>query len=243
MSKYIKWIGAGLGWSFGGPIGAILGYALGNLFSKKSNIIEDIRDGNSSTQSGDFQVCLLILSAVVIKADGRVRQEELDFVRNYFNRVYGEEKASKLFKLFKEVANTANISIQEVCTQINQFMDHSSRLELIHFLFGIAKSDGHTSGTEVNQIEIIANYLHVSMRDFNSIKAMFYTDEGANYKILGIGSGATDSEVKKAYKKMSMKYHPDKVQHLGADHVKIATQKFNRVKQAYESIKKIRGFS
>ncbi len=187
MAKYIKWIGAGLGWSFGGPIGAILGYALGNLFSKKSqHIIEDLRNDDSSTQSGDFQICILILSAIVIKADGKVKQEELDYVKNYFNRVYGVEKASKLFKLFKEIANTKDISIRQVCSQINQFMDHSSRLELIHFLFGIAKSDGHTSEYEVNKIQTISNYLYVNSRDFASIKAMFYTDEKADYKILEI---------------------------------------------------------
>jgi DnaJ like chaperone protein len=60
---------------------------------------------------------------------------------------------------------------------------------------------------------------------------------------LEIDHGASDSEVKKAYRKMAVKYHPDKVSHLGEEFKKAANEKFLKVKEAYEKIKKERGLS
>jgi DnaJ like chaperone protein len=72
---------------------------------------------------------------------------------------------------------------------------------------------------------------------------MFVRETGGDYKILEVTPDASDSEVKKAYRKMAMKYHPDKVSHLGQDVKKQAEEKFRKVQEAYENIKKARGFS
>ena len=241
MAKYIKWLSAGLGWAFGGPIGAVLGYALGTVFQGMSQIEIDefsqSREGYTGTQSGDFEVSLLIMSSFVIKADGKVLQSELDFVRNHFVQMYGKERANQAFKLFKGIISNNDISIQEVSLQVAKYMDHPSRLQLIHFLFGIAKSDGNVSTDEVSVIELIAGYLRISYNDFSSIKAMFYEGTESNYKILKVDKNSSDEEVKKAYRKMAIKYHPDKVQHLGPEHVQGAKEKFQKVQDAYEKIK------
>jgi DnaJ like chaperone protein len=79
------------------------------------------------------------------------------------------------------------------------------------------------------------------MADFNSLKAMFYADVDSDYKILEIHNSASDEELKKAYKKMAVKFHPDKVSHLGEEYQQDAKEKFQKVQQAYESIKKQRG--
>jgi DnaJ like chaperone protein len=121
-------------------------------------------------------------------------------------------------------------------------MDHPSRLQLLHFLFGIAKADGLVTDSEVRQIYTIAGYLGISARDFDSIKAMFYSDSENAYKILEITKTATDSEIKKAYRRMAKKYHPDKVIHLGEEHQKGAKEKFRQVQEAYEQLQKERGF-
>ena len=246
MAKFVKWLGVGLGWAFGGPIGAILGYALGSAFQgmSQSDIddFQDTRRGQTGTQSGDFEVALLILSSSVIKADGKVLQSELDFVRNYFVQMYGKERANQSFKLFKEIIDNQNVSIRQVSMQIAHFMDHASRLQLIHFLFGIAKADGHVSNDEVATIRTIAGYLYVSQGDFDSIKAMFHDDIESSYKILEISKSSSDDEIKKAYRKMARKYHPDRVQHLGEEHVQGAKEKFQKVQDAYAKIKKEKGF-
>ena len=240
---YSKWIGATLGWSFGGPIGAIIGLALGSLVDNFStdngqNTTSTNRTSSTQTHSGDFEVSLLILASVVIKADGKQDQRELDFVRKQFVSMYGKERANLAFKLFKNINNQKNISTREVCLQIRQMMDHASRLQLIHFLFGIAKADGMVTNNELKKITTIANYLGISGRDYESIKAMFYSSTNNAYKILEIEKGASADEIKKAYRKMAKKYHPDRVIHLGKEHQKGAEEKFKQVQDAYEQLKK-----
>jgi DnaJ like chaperone protein len=233
---FSKWIGASIGWSFGGPIGAIIGMALGSLLdaSSKGGVVRT--QNQAATRSGDFEVSLLVLASIVIKADGKQDQRELDFVRAQFVQMYGKERANKAFKLFKEISKQTNIPTRQVCLQIRQMMDHASRLQLIHFLFGIAKSDNHVDESEVKAIALIASYLGVSVRDFESIKAMFYKSSDMAYKILEIEETATKSEIKAAYRKMAKKYHPDKVLHLGKEHQKGAEEKFTKVQEAYEQL-------
>lgn len=244
--SFSKWIGAALGWSFGGPIGAILGLALGSVVDgfSNGNIKVDTQHPygrRRQTQSGDFEISLLILSSIVIKADGKQDQRELDFVRQQFVGMYGKDRANHAFKLFKGI-NKQEIPTRQVCLQIKQMMDHPSRLQLLHFLFGIAKADGIVVESEVNMIQTIANYLGISHPDFESIKAMFYNSSDNAYKILEITKEATVTEIKAAYRKMAKKYHPDKVIHLGKEHQQGAEEKFRQVQDSYEQLQKERGF-
>ncbi|MTE26129.1 TerB family tellurite resistance protein [Winogradskyella ouciana] len=260
--SFAKWIGGAIGWSFGGPIGAIIGLAIGsfvdNLAGNGTPLLGEQQTGRQrrdpysqrrtqtrtsrpQTQSGDFEVSLLILASVVIKADGKQDQRELDYVRQQFRNMYGKERANHAFKLFKGITKQ-NISTHKVCTQIRQMMDHPSRLQLLHFLFGIAKADGHVTEDEMRQIYTISGYLGISSKDFESIKAMFYNSSDNAYKILEIDKSVSDDEVKRAYRKMAKKYHPDRVGHLGKEHQEGAEEKFRQVQEAYEHIQKERGF-
>ena len=245
MGNFVKWLGAGLGFSIGGPIGSILGYVVGSFidgFTKED--VENARTYHTTStnvQSGDFEISLLLLSAVVIKADGKIDQRELVYVREHFKRMYGAERASHAFKLFNGFIKNNNVSTRQVCMQIRQHITHASRLQLIHFLFGISKADGIVTESEVNSIKTIAGYLYINNYDFESIKAMFYDSSDSSFKILEIDKSASNDEIKKAYRKMVKKYHPDKLRHLGEEHVKGAEEKFRRVQKAYEHIQKERG--
>jgi len=244
MANFSKWLGAGLGWTFGGPIGGILGYVLGSFVDgfSGSDIIDYQRQASTkSTGSGDFEVSLLVLAAIVIKSDGKVDKRELEFVRRTFTSMYGTERANHAFKLFKGIIENKNISTRQVCLQIRQNMNHAARLQLLHFLFGVAKADGIVSEVEMNKIHTIAGYLYINQHDFDSIKAMFYNEVNSSYRILEIDKSASDGEVKKAYRKMVKKYHPDKLRNLGPEHVKGAEDKFRQVQKAYEHIQKERG--
>lgn len=246
MGNFVKWLGAGLGFSLGGPIGSLLGFVVGNIidgFTKDDfEAARHISQGAPNKRSGDFEISLLILSSVVIKSDGKVDERELIFVRNHFKQMYGEERASHAFKLFKGFMRSNKISVRQVCIQIRQNMSHAARLQLIHFLFGIAKVDGHVSKEEVEAIRGIAGYLYINQNDFESIKAMFYQNSDSSYRILEIEKSATNDEIKKAYRRMVKKYHPDKLHHLGDEHLKGAEDKFREVQKAYEKIQKERGF-
>jgi DnaJ like chaperone protein len=251
MSNFSKWLGAGIGFTFGGPIGAILGFVAATVVDKFTNedfvkeqqkYQKDFQQKRAQTLSGDFEISLLILASVVIKADGKVDERELNFVRSQFVGMYGKDRANKAFQLFKGMMKK-QVSSRQVCIQIRQHMPHSSRLQLIQFLFGIAKADEYVSDIEVDEIRKIAGYLYVNQYDFESIKAMFYKSSDSAYKILEVETSVTDSELKTAYRKMVKKYHPDKLIGLGDEHLKGAKEKFQRIQEAYEAIKKERGIS
>jgi DnaJ like chaperone protein len=245
--SFAKWVGGAIGWSFGGPIGAIIGLAIGsfvdNLAGNGTPLLGERQTGRQrpKTQSGDFEVSLLILASIIIKADGKQDQRELDFVRQQFTNMYGKQRANKAFELFKRISKQ-KISMRQVCMQIREMMDHASRLQLLHFLFGIAKADGHVAEVEMRQIYTMSGYLGISNKDYESIKAMFYNSTENAYKILEISKSVSDDEVKKAYRRMAKKYHPDRVGHLGKEHQEGAEEKFRQVQAAYEHIQKERGF-
>ncbi len=238
--KYGKWLAGGLGWAFGGPIGGILGFVLGSVFDNSEEITTQDGRRIGTSRSGDFAASLLVLTAAVMKADNRILKAELDYVKAFFLRQFGEHYAKEQMLVLRELLKQ-EIPLRDVCLQIKQHIDHPSRLQLLHYLFGIALSDGEAHPLELKVIEQIADYLGISDADFGSIKAMFVKDRKASYHILEIEPEATDDEVKKAYRRMALKYHPDKVMHLGEEFQKAANEKFQKVNDAFQKIKKERG--
>jgi DnaJ like chaperone protein len=231
--KQILW--GSLGWAFGGPIGGILGVIFAGSNEKKYRQVKQ-------SQSGDFMVSLLVLFAKVMKADGKLLKSELDYVKSFLKRNLSRTQAQVFIKMFQEILKQ-EYSTAEVCRQIQRSMDHPSRLELMHVLFGLSASDGEIHPEEVKVIYTISGYLNISNKDYESIKAIFIKDMDSAYKILEINSDASDSEVKKAYRKMAVKYHPDKVAHLGKEIQNTAEEKFKAVSDAYTEIKKQRNIN
>jgi len=241
MAKFGKWVGLGLGWALGGPIGGILGLAVGSIFdSGTTATTSQSRNIRSRTLRGDYAASLLVLIAAVMKADGRVMKSELDYVKRYFVSRFGEETASEAVVMLRDILKQ-EIPLRDVTQQLSQRLDYSYRLEMLHFLFGIASADGSVSDAENSVIQRISGFMSISDSDFQSIRAMFVSQTDASYKILEIESTVGDEEVKKAYRRMAMKYHPDKVSHLGEDFKKVAHEKFRKVQAAYDQIKKERG--
>ena len=225
-----KWFFGALGWSMFGPIGGILGYAIGSQSGSNSKVTR------SGTNSGDFGASLLILLAAVMKADGKILKSELDYVKNFLINNFGQNHANQALQMLKKILEK-DFPLNQVCGQIQQNMDHSSRLQIMHVLFGLSAADGEVHPEEIRVIKTIGNYLNISQPDFESIQAMFYNDTASAYKVLEINKSATDTEVKKAYRKMAVKYHPDKVGHLGDDFQKMAEEKFKQLNEAYSRIK------
>jgi DnaJ like chaperone protein len=175
-----------------------------------------------------------------MKSDGRTLKSELDFVKDFLVKQFGGEHAQEQILMLREILKQ-EIPLHEVCLQIKQYMPHAQRLQIVHYLFGISQADGHVHELELQTIHTISNYLGVRAPDFESLKAMYFKDINSDYKILEIESNVSDDEVKKAYRKMAVKFHPDKVASLGEDVQKAANEKFKKVQQAYENIKKQRG--
>ena len=238
MAKLGKWIGGGLGWAFGGPIGALMGFFIGTVVDSMNTAEYKVQ----TTQSGDFTASLIVLAAAIMKADGKIMKSELEYVKTFFIQNFGIEDTNNKLKILKEVLYK-DIDVRAVCMQISYYMDYSSRLQLLHFLFGLANADNNIDVREEKLIQEISKILGISDNEYQSIKAMFIQDNDKYYKILEIGENASNEDIKKAYRQMALKYHPDKVTHLGEQYQKAANEKFQQVNMAYNALKKERGIN
>lgn len=237
-----KWILGGLGFAVGGPIGALVGVLIASAFESKPDTENEQKRTSKQTTQGDISVSIIVLIASVIKADGKVLKSEINFVKPFLLNTFGEQGAKQALLLLKELLQK-DIDHVAVAQQIRQHVNYSTRLELIRLLFEIANSDGEIAQQELLVIEQIAINMSVQNADYQSMLALYQRHKDVNwaYTALEISPSATDDEVKKAYRRMAMKFHPDKVANAGEEIRKQATEKFRGINEAYEHIKKQRG--
>ena len=191
-------------------------------------------------QRNSFFVSLLVLSSAVIKADGRTHPAELRTVREFIRTNFGEQAASQAEQILQRL-DSQQVNIYSVGGQIAANMNYSQRLQLFQYLVSIATSDGDFSASEKSVLEAIASAIRLTSTDAASIIAMYYKEADSAYTVLEISPSATDDEVRSAYRRMAMKYHPDRVATLGPEVQKAAEEKFKKIQEAYAAIKKQRG--
>lgn len=237
---YAKWIAGALGWVMFGPIGGIVGYFIGSSLDDDKKVSGPTANNSANeTARNSFLVSLLILSAAVIKADGKTTASEIARLREFFTRNFGSHAGDEAVSMVQRIMQQ-DFNLYEVCVQIRSNMDYSQRMQLYHYLVSLGACDG-LAQSEIDILEVIANYIGLIKSDADSVMAQFRPDNTSNYRILGISPAATNDEVRKAYRQMAVKYHPDKVASLGPDVQKAAEEKFKAVSQAYEAICKERG--
>ena len=254
MGFFTKLFLTGLGWAIGGPIGAIIGYAIGNALSSDEEPVPindntyDSRsdthasDSYSTTSQSDFRAALLVLVACVMKADGHVKRSELEVVKSFLLRNFGEETGKEALQVLKRILEQ-DIDVDAVTRQVSHNVNYSTKLEIIHLLLDVAHADGEIADSELNVITRISNIFLLTDDDLQSLLALYGKGKDPDwaYKALEIDRSATDDDVKKAYRRMAMKYHPDKVASAGEDVKQKATEKFRAINEAYEEIKATRG--
>ena len=256
----LKWIGGLLGWASGGPIGTLLGILFGSLVESGINSIKLLSGEGSQNSSGpygqqytgktggysateqrnSFLVSLLVLSSAVIRADGKFLQSEMDYVRMFIRRNFGFQYEEEAMRMLDEL-NSKDINIYSVGAQISSNMNYSQRLQLFHYLADLANADGNVCEQERNVLQALAAAIGIMSSDAESVLAMFARTTESAYTVLEITPSATDNEVKTAYRRLAMKNHPDKIASLGPEIQKAAEDKFKKIKEAYETIKKERG--
>lgn len=263
-------IGASLGGFWGALLGYFIGSLINNWISGNQSWQHSAANFHQISQE-DFIDMLMQLTATVMKADNKPLKSELDYVKTFLINNIGVNKTQKAILELRDYLNQ-DIDLQYVCDNIKQSSTIQERILIMQFLFGLAQADGHIDATEINVIRNIAIGIGIPSSTFESLKSMFvgynyqssgygygggygynsgssnynsrsYQDLSNDYKILEISPDATDEEVKKAYRKAAIKHHPDKVSHLGEEVRKAAEEKFAKVNEAYERIKKSRGMN
>lgn len=247
-----KLVGALLGYFFfsrhffGAIVGFVVGSIIDNFISGKikitsgENVFDYYRE-HAAQPHEDFATMLMALSAEVMKADGQSVKAELEYIKDFFGRQFGPQFSRSHLQVLKHFLDAQQIPIDQICRDITVRTTVEVRIQLLHYLFGIAKADGHVAEAELKVLHRIAGLLEIPAKDFESVKSMFYRDMNSDYHILGIERTATEEEIKKAYRQMAVRYHPDKVMQMGEEYQKGAKEKFQKIQEAYENIKKVRG--
>ena len=265
-----KWIGGFIGWMAGGPLGALAGYLLGSVFDSVLDGSNNVDNGGARQYSyqdystmyqqayrqrqmqGDrnsFLFSLLVLSSYIIKADGKAMHSEMELVRQMLRQNFGESAVQQgnevLNRLFDEQKREGwqqfKQTVQQCCSQINRQMDYSQRLQLLNYLVMVAKADGSVPQSEITALKETAQWMGLRTSE---VDQMLHLDGGTledAYKVLGVSPDATDDELKKAYRKLALEHHPDKVAALGDDVRKAAEKKFQEINAAKDRIWKARG--
>ncbi len=263
-----KWIGGALGFMVAPPLGIFLGYFIGSIIDDFiSGGTEDASyqdmGGRASQGSSDsydagrrnsFLFSLLVLASYIIRADGKVMHSEMEYVRQFLRVNFGENAVQQgndiILRLLEEQKKSSPYTyqqrIRQVCQQIARSLNYSERLQLLNFLVNLAKADGNVPQAELNALYEIGQYMGMSRND---VDMMLNLDRGGSeegtledaYKVLGLEPTATDDEVKKAYRKLALDNHPDRVSALGEDVRKAAEKKFQEINAAKEKIYKARG--
>lgn len=235
-----------------------MGFLLGSLLeSASSTSSENVFGGQFEAEpqnqaQGDrnsFLLSMLVMAAYIIKADGKIMHSEMELVRNFLRQNFGVEAAQQgneiLLKLFDEEKKQGRANfrstIRQSCAEAARFLDYSGRLQLLSFLVMIAQADGHVDDTEVDALKDVARWMQMQTSEVDSLLHMKGDSLEDAYKVLGVSPQASDEELKKAYRRLALEHHPDRVAKLGDDVRRAAEKKFQEINAAKERIWKARG--
>ncbi len=253
-----KWIAGYLGWVVLGPLGGILAFIIGSFFESASSSRTSSDDdsgfdaASENLQQGDrnsFLLSMLVMASYIIKADRRVMHSEMEFLRGFLRQNFGAAAAVQgndiLLKLFEEEKRQGQArfrdTIRQSCAEASRFLDYGGRLQLLQFLVMIAQADGRVDAAEIAALKEVAVWMQMQASEVDSLLHLQGDTLDDAYRVLGVSPQATDAEVKKAYRRLALEHHPDRVAKLGDDVRRAAEKKFQEINAAKERIWKARG--
>ncbi len=206
---------------------------------------------HSQTESHNRFVWLLVQILIhTAKIDGRISRDEISTIHRFFqqNLRYNQTQMLWVKELIKE-ASTSSQSLDTLLGEFKSVFAYEPRLILLELVYQILFTKATVPEEELEVARYIATFLEISSYDQRTIEARYRYHRQAgfagggdpgegHYATLGLEKGAGMDEVKKAYRKLSMQYHPDKVRHLGEEFGKVAETKMKEINAAYDYFKK-----
>lgn len=206
---------------------------------------KDFSINNETVKQTAFITILIALCAKMALADGKVDGGEVRVVRDFFKNQLNadDDSIDKVKLIFKEAINVSH-NTDNLLIQWKSLSNPQLDLELLNLLYKIALSDNNFHVAEREIIDKVVALLGISDTRHNQIKSLYINSADQYYEILGVSPQADDKEIKKAYRSLVTQYHPDKLVSKGLpeDMIKFATEKMNKINEAYEEIKKKRKF-
>ena len=269
FAKWIgAFLGLLSGGPFGAIAGYALGYVVDDFISSSNQLPpgqeqsdaqqqrtytrRTTRTRQGTRQEGErnsYLFSLLLLASHIIMADGKIMHSEMEYVRRTLRNNFGSAAEAQgndiLLRLFEKNKSMGAAmwaqQLRQCCYQIAAVMSVEERLQLLAFLCEIAKADGTVIQREVDEIRNVASWLGLPTDEADKLLHLGSNKIEDAYKVLGVSPDATDDEVRKAYRKMALQYHPDKVSTLGDDVKAAAEKKFKEINAAKELIWAARG--
>jgi DnaJ like chaperone protein len=246
MRGWLKWIFGLAVWYLNrnssdfGFFGFVVGFLFGSFLDSFS--IKNKKKANLGALSGN----VLILIAAVLRAKRPVSKTKIDIVKYFLTKNYGKKGAQIAIVKLREILQQG-IQVDEAYLMVRTNLDRTSRQQLLNFLMNLAHADGGITTHEqavIDDIRIKLGILSNSKSDNNNYNykrtaSPAFSNRYA-YEVLGIPPTSSSEQIKKAYRRLAIKYHPDKA--IGSEQKKVAHEKFLKISQAYSVIRKERNF-
>lgn len=237
-----KVIGAGLGFLFGGPFGAILGTITGDFFDKTLKQIPAGGPSSNQERSLNFITHLVGILVSIAKADGHVSAREINVIEKAFVGFGFKGEDLRFIRNLINHTSRVDLDLRAVCYEFKQYSSYEERLSLLRIVYLVAFADKNLHQKEERMINDIIGYVEINVDDAFEIRGEFCSDNDKHYQILNITRDSSIEDIKKSYRHLSKQYHPDRVSHLGDEFAKLASDKFQIINKAYEEVKKEKGF-
>lgn len=206
---------------------------------------------HSQTDSHNRFVSLLVQILIYIaKIDGRISREEIQTIHRFFqyNLHYNQTQMLWVKELIKEATNSSQ-SLDALLQEFKSTFAYEPRIILLELVYQLLFTKSSVPENELEIARQIAAFLDIPVYTQRTMEAKYRYRGGQSgatngdmatqhYATLGLEKGADIEAVKKAYRKLSMEYHPDKVRHLGDEFQAVAEEKMKEINQAYDYIKK-----
>ena len=237
MNIWGKIIGSTSGFALGGPIGALIGGAAGHAIDKIQT--QKKRSDKLALKQIGFTIGIIVLSAKMAKADGKVTKQE---ILAFKNKIDVPDTEMKNVAFLWDQAKKSTQGYEVYAQQISNLLEKNSPVleELLNLLIVIAEADGKITNPEIIYLKRVSEIFGFSNEDFERIISYKIKDPSNPYKILGVSENTPISDVKKIWKKLATKHHPDLLisQGMPRELIKQNTQRLTEINNAWETIKK-----